>query len=96
MAVRRDQVQDSELFPELVDILVEGWAGNYAWPNPSDRALDAWQFRDEDLRAVWRRNKVELHAEAVRRGLTLPWCERYYDFDPPAWLREGGAAHDVE
>ena len=79
---------EGELFPELIDVLVEGWGGSYTWDTPSDRAFDVFLLSEGEFRDIWRRHKAALRQEARRRGLERPDCEDRYDINPPLHLRE--------
>ena len=89
MAVRRDHTSlPPDLFAELIDVLLSGWAAGANRPeSQGDDAFRVFEYSDEGLRDVWRRHRPALLAEAARRGLPRPvWAELRYEIDPPPWL----------
>ncbi len=91
MRVRRyPQGEDAhdELFPELVAVLLEGWAAPIDRTDPDPFRLydHPWAERHAVFAAVWRRHRARLLAIARRRGIKRPlWAERQFDRDaqPP-------------
>jgi hypothetical protein len=84
MAVRRDRVSLApDLFPEMIDVLLEGWS----CPRRPEHEADGFRifdYTDAEMRDVWRQHRPVLLAEAARRGLRRPvWAEQQFDIDPP-------------
>ena len=63
----RRTVPEDELFPELVNVLVEGWGGPTRDDSP--RSFDVFLLSEDDLREIAHRHRDVLQREAQRRGL---------------------------
>ncbi len=75
MLRRRMKTSGSELFPELVNVLLHGWGGPHAADDPDP--FRVFDYSDEALADVWRRHRRALMAEATRRGIAQPWGTQF-------------------
>ena len=82
MAIQRrgHRPSNSDLFPELVDVLLEGWGCEV---KPEHLAADAFRIFDlteDDLREVWQTHRQMLLAEWARRGGDgPPWAQQQFE-----------------
>jgi hypothetical protein len=72
---RPDEDAQSELFPELIDLLIHGWENLPPWNADDDEAraerdvLRLWEFSEAELASIAERHRTFLVAEARRRGV---------------------------
>jgi hypothetical protein len=77
MPKRRPTAQPSELFAELVEVLLLGWSAPYA-ELPGDDAFRIFSLSESDMARIWRGHRDELMTEWQTRGGTgQPWGVRY-------------------
>jgi hypothetical protein len=85
--IRRTPQEDADLlFPELIDVLLEGWSCPLRQTPLSD-AFRIFSYTEADLDRIWRRHRDWLLDEAQRRGLARPVAaEKWFETNRPAWL----------
>ena len=77
MPKRRMRDQPTELFQELIEVLLFGWTAPYE-EMPGDDGFRIFALSDADLRRIWRGHRDELLTEWQKRGgLGDPWGSRY-------------------
>jgi hypothetical protein len=60
-----------ELFPELVGVLIEGWATTVE--DDRDDPFRIFDYSEAALAALWNRHQARLRQEAARRGIAPRW-----------------------
>lgn len=63
------------LFPELVDVLLEGWSAPIRPERDERDAFKVFDYQEEDVARLRREHAAWLHAEAARRGLVRTMLE---------------------
>ena len=81
MALRRRGADASDdLFPELINILLEGWAAPIRPEHFGGAdAFRIFELDDVELRERWRKHRSALLAEAARRGIEKPWEQQQFE-----------------
>jgi hypothetical protein len=84
------RIEDPDaLFPELIDVLLEGWfPARGVTQYPGSDPFRVFQFKDDaTLERLWKKHRAELLRIAAERGLPRPvHSERRYELQRPAWL----------
>jgi hypothetical protein len=68
---------DDDLFPELREVLLDGWGSSWRPPADDPDGFRIFTFSDEQLVEAWLRHRPALLAEWRRRGRQgEPWGAR--------------------
>lgn len=78
---RRSAATDEGMFPELVDVLLDGWACPIKPEHHAD-PFRIFTMSDDEMRAAWFRARPALMKEWHRRGgIGQPWAVRRFEED---------------